>query len=80
MYSVNIKELKKAMIDADLFELKTLSEVTGINRNTLGDVVNGKTVPSTDVIMRLGKALNLSSIRLGEIFFDTKLTSGVSEG
>lgn len=78
MYSVDIKELKKAMIDADLDEIKKLSEVTGINRNTLGDVLNGKIIPSTDVIMRLAKALNLSSVRLGEIFFATALTSDVS--
>ena len=78
MYSVDIKELKKAMIDADLDEIKKLSEVTGINRNTLGDVLNGKIIPSTDVIMRLSKALNLSSARLGEIFFTTELTSSVS--
>lgn len=78
MYSVDIKELKKAMIDADLDEIKKLSEVTGINRNTLGDVLNGKIIPSTDVIMRLAKALNLTSTRLGEIFFATALTSDVS--
>ena len=78
MYSIDIKELKKAMIDADLDEIKKLSEVTGINRNTLGDVLNGKIIPSTDVIMRLAKALNLSSARLGEIFFATSLTSDVS--
>ena len=78
MYSVDIKELKKAMIDADLDEIKKLSEVTDINRNTLGDVLNGKIIPSTDVIMRLAKALNLTSTRLGEIFFATALTSDVS--
>lgn len=78
MYSVNIKELRKAMIDADLDTADKLAKASGVNRNTIGDVISGRAVPSTDVIMKVAQTLGFTSERLGTVFFDTQLTSNVS--
>lgn len=74
MYHVNVKELKKAMIDAGLDSIAKLSEATHINRNTLSDILNERSYPSSDVMIRLAKALSLSTEMCGLIFFATELT------
>lgn len=41
MYKVDTKALQKAMIDLDIKTIEQLSEITGVNRNTLSDIING---------------------------------------
>lgn len=72
-YKVNIPELKKAMIDRGLFKLKDLAKESGIDRNTLGKVLNGKIIPSARVMYALVATLNLSYEKAGEIFFGPDL-------
>lgn len=74
MYHVNVKELKKAMIDAGLDTVALLSAETHINRNTLSDILNERSYPSSDVMIRLAKALSLSTEQCGYIFFAQELT------
>ena len=78
MYYIDIKELKKDMVDADLDSIQKLSDASGVNRNTVGDVVNGNILPSSDVMRKLATALMLSSEQAGRIFFAMQLTSNAS--
>ena len=73
MYTVDTKELKKAMIDAGIDTTSELSERSGVNRNTAGEVVNGKIYPSSDVMARMAEALGLSGEAAGRIFFAKEL-------
>lgn len=78
MYFIDIKELKKAMIDAELDSIQALSDKSGVNRNTVADTVNGNSLPSSDVMRRIATALDLSSERAGRIFFATDLALNAS--
>ena len=69
----------KRQIDADLDNIQKLSDCSGVNRNTIADVVNGKTYPSSDVMQRIAIALHLPYERAGFIFFAKQLTSNASE-
>ncbi len=77
-YSVDTKELKKAMIDADMDTIQDLTDKSGINRNTIAGVLNGKIYPSSDVMQRMALALNLNYIRAGKIFFAPQLAFDAS--
>lgn len=74
MYIVDTKELKKSMIDNGIDTIAQLSEASGVNRNTLGDILNEKIYPSSDVMARLADTLRLSGAAAGKIFFTKKLT------
>ena len=74
MYHVDVKELKKAMIDAGLESIAQLSDKTHINRNTLSDILNERSYPSSDVMIRLAHALSLPPEKCGSIFFTFVLT------
>lgn len=62
--------LKKIMVEQDLERISKLSQISGINRNTLGRILNGKTQPSADVMHKLVTALRIPPEKAGEIFFD----------
>ena len=70
MYSraTNTIALKKIMVEKGLDKISDLSRATGINRNTLGNVLRGSTQPSADVIMRLVTTLDVPPTHAGEIF------------
>lgn len=72
MYKVDTKALQKAMIDADIKTIEQLSELTGVNRNTLSDIINGKIFPSSMVMSKLASSLKLTSEDAGRIFFTPK--------
>jgi transcriptional regulator with XRE-family HTH domain len=61
------------MIDADIKTIEQLSELTGVNRNTLSDIINGKIFPSSMVMSKLASCLKLTSEDAGRIFFTPKL-------
>lgn len=73
-YITDVSELKKLMIDKDIDTINELSERTGINRNTLGAIFNGKEQPSAQVMKKLIAVFGLDSNKAGEIFFKNKLT------
>ena len=72
-YTVDTTALQKAMIDANIRTYTELSEKTGVNRNTIADIVKGESKPSTIVIEKISKALNLESAEVGRIFFNSQL-------
>ncbi len=65
--------LKKLMIDNGIKTTKELSERSGVNRNTLAQVVNGKIQPSADVMQKLVMCLNIEPQTAGCIFFKRNL-------
>ena len=75
---VDIKLLRKSMIDNGIITIEELSEATGVNRNTLADVVNGRSYPSSKVMVALKTALKLSQEEAGSIFFKEKLACGAN--
>ncbi len=70
MYNVNVIELKKKMIDKNINTIDKLSELSNVNRNTLGAILNKKSLPSSMVMYALAETLELSSSECGYIFFD----------
>ncbi len=71
--ATNTNELRKLLIDCDIKTVKELSERTGVNRNTLSQVLNGKIQPSSDVMVQLVWALDIEPQKAGEIFFNRNL-------
>ena len=69
----NTVELRKAMIDCNINSVKELSEKSGINRNTLAQVLNGKIQPSANVMEQLVLVLNIDPSTAGQIFFTPNL-------
>lgn len=74
MYCVDVKELKKCMIDAGIETNAELSDKSGVNRNTISSILNNKSYPSSDVMIRIVTALDLPSNKAGEIFFSKVLS------
>lgn len=72
-YGVDSQELRKAMIDADITTIVALAEASGVDRNTIGAILNDKTKPSASVIEKIAGALSLSGEDIGRIFFRQKL-------
>lgn len=71
--ATNTVELKKIMIECNINSVKELSEKSGINRNTLAQVLNGKIQPSSNVMEQLIVALNIEPSVAGSIFFAPNL-------
>ena len=73
LYEVDTIEIKKKMVEKGYDTIDSLSEASGINRNTLSDVIKGKVFPSSMVMTKLGTALEMDSTDMGSIFFKRKL-------
>lgn len=61
--------LQKVMIDKGFRTITSLAKRSGVNRNTLGQIINGQVQPSYDVMMKLVITLELSETQAGCIFF-----------
>ncbi|MBQ6455679.1 MAG: helix-turn-helix transcriptional regulator [Mogibacterium sp.] len=72
-YTVDTTELKKAMINAGINTTVELSERSGVNRNTVGGILNGEIRPSSAVIEKIARALSLDGQDIGRIFFKAQL-------
>lgn len=72
-YTVDTIKLRKAMIDAGFTTNVDLAEASGVERNTIGGILNGKIRPSSMVIEKLASALKLDGSSIGSIFFSQKL-------
>lgn len=68
-------ELKKAMIEKGFNTNISLANASGINRDTLGKVLNGQIQPSYEVMNKLITTLELSETKAGRIFFAPDLRS-----
>lgn len=65
--------LKKIMVEQDLEKISKLSQIAGISRSTLGNILSGKTQPSADVMHKLVATLKIPPEKAGEIFFNHDL-------
>jgi transcriptional regulator with XRE-family HTH domain len=65
----DVIELKKKMIERGFNTNTSLAEASGINRNTIGQLLNGEIQPSYDVMAKLAATLELSEHDAGRIFF-----------
>lgn len=65
----DVIELKKVMIEKGFKTNTSLADASGINRNTIGQLLNGEIQPSYDVMVRLVATLELSEHNAGRIFF-----------
>lgn len=68
-FTVDVVALKKYMIGEGINTITKLSEKSGINRNTLSDILNEKSKPSSDVMYRLVSCLAIPPTDAGKIFF-----------
>ena len=66
------------MAQRDVRTITALSNRSGINKNTLSKVLNGKTQPSSLTMERLITALDIPAEKAGAIFFWLTLTCKVS--
>lgn len=71
--TTNKNAIKKAMIDNGIKSVTELSTVSGVNRNTLGKILNGDAQPSSAVMYKLVDCLKISPEEAGSIFFGLNL-------
>jgi len=71
--TTDTKTLKKLMIDNEIYDVNSLSLATGVNRNTLGAVLNGSIQPSAAVMEKIVLVLHIPPAKAGEIFFNENL-------
>lgn len=72
-YTTDVKELQKIMIDHDINTITELSQKSGVNRNALSGMFNGKLQPTAETMMKLVDCLEIEPARAGEIFFKPDL-------
>lgn len=72
-YTIDVQELRKAMIDANITTITSLAEASGVDRNTIGSILNEKAKPSAPVIEKIAGALSLNGEDVGRIFFSQRL-------
>ena len=72
-YQVDTIALRKAMLDKEFTTIEALSNASGVNRNTVGDILNGKIRPTSTVIEKISMTLELDGSAIGRIFFSQKL-------
>ena len=68
-YRVDIMELRKAGLEHGLVKVSEWSEKTKIDRNTMGEILSGKTYPSSSAMHRIVDALQMEADQAGRIFF-----------
>ena len=65
--------LKKLMVENGFNTVISLAAASGIDRNTLGRILNGEHQPSAEVMEKLIQSLNIEPQKAGEIFFKLNL-------
>ena len=73
IYTIDCIALRTKMAMKGINTIKELSEKSGIGRNTLSKILNGKLKPSIRVIERLIIVLEITSDEAGSIFFNQNL-------
>lgn len=67
--AVDGNAIRIKMIELGIDSFTELSELSGVDRNTISDVVNNKRRPSAQTMDKLFKTLELTSEEGGRIFF-----------
>ena len=65
----DVIELKKLMVERGLERISDLARVSGVSRNVISKIVNGKAQPSADVMYKLAEALHMEPAQAGRVFF-----------
>lgn len=71
-FEIDVNALRKLMIDKSIDTISLLAKKAGLNRNTLYKVLNGKQLPTANIMYRLIEVLDISSEEAGRIFFVKK--------
>lgn len=79
MFTTNVVEIKKLMVECGFDTVCQLSKESGVNRNTLALILNGSVQPSSTTMYKLAQTLNMNPETAGRIFFAKKLTERVSD-
>lgn len=69
MYTVDTVEFRKKMIDEGFDTFTDLAQKTGLCRETISAVANGRRKPSANVMEKLAMAMNMTPQDFGSIFF-----------
>ena len=67
-YMVDVKGLRSAMALANIKSKTELAEKSNVNRNTIGTLLDGKSLPTLSVLYRIAGALDLSPEDAGKLF------------
>jgi transcriptional regulator with XRE-family HTH domain len=73
IFKTDIKAIKTQMVKKDIGTITELAEKTGISRNTISGVLNGKIQPSAEIMGKLIFTLDIKPEVAGAIFFSTDL-------
>lgn len=73
IFTTDVIALRKLMVENNINSISELANRTGVNRNTLGQVLNGENQPSTYVMDKLVRTLNIKQEEAGKIFFNNNL-------
>ena len=57
------------MVEKNLDKISALSKEAKINRNTLGSILNGKSMPTANIMYKLVETLDINPETAGSIFF-----------
>lgn len=69
----DVAAIRKAMIDKGFKTICSLASASGVNRSTLGKILDGKEQPSSDVMFKLADTLGFSPHEAGTIIFAENL-------
>ncbi len=72
-YKTDSLTLKKLMLDRGITTILQLSSMSGINRNTLSHILDGKIQPSAVAMKKLVATLMIPPEQAGQIFFGLDL-------
>ena len=72
-YKVNVMILRDQAERKGIRTAEELSEQSGVNRDVLLPILEGRSLPSFDIMLKLASALDLSPELAGRIFFDDNL-------
>lgn len=75
-YKVNILVLWDQAERKGIRSVEELSERSGVDRDVLLPILEGRSLPSFDIMLKLASALELSPELAGRIFFDDDLRNG----
>jgi hypothetical protein len=70
---MDVVAIKKLMVENQYDTICSLSVASGINRTTLGKILDGSIQPSADVMYKLIYALHIYPEQAGRIFFNGNL-------
>lgn len=68
-YRIDTVAFKKKMLDEGFNSFSSLAEETGLSRDTVSAVANGKRKPSMSVMEKLASSMHMTPQEAGSIFF-----------